>query len=132
MIPNNSINKNNILNLLIVNQRKNIPYNLRLDIDDIIRIINHIDTNPFDTDNCCIWQGVVTYNLDKLPIVNFYLKHKKKALHRLLYINYVNDLPNNTYIRHICKNKGICCNINHIELCNKLKSPNKKSLNNST
>ena len=47
--------------------------------------------------------------------INFYFNKKKIALHRLLYINYVEDVSPNEYIKFLCDNKGKCCNINHMK-----------------
>lgn len=110
--------KNQILVQLSQYQRKNLPYKLKLDFDDIQRIIENIDTSPFDDEECCIWNGYITYNNDKCKYINFYFKHRKIALHRLLYINYVGNLENKNYLKFTCNNKGTCCNIKHIEKCN--------------
>ena len=119
-IINEPISKNQILSDMLNLQRKGIISKFKLDIDDIRRIIYNINTSPFSDINCCIWTGYITDNEKcNSKYINFYFKHHKIALHRLLYINYVNDLNNNNYLRFICKNKGICCNIKHIEKFNK-------------
>ena len=116
---NNLISKNNILIQMLQKQRKGLPYKLRLDIDDIKRIVYNINYSPFSETECCIWNGYVTDNdISKTKYINFYFKHHKIALHRLLYINYIDDLNNNNYLKFICKNKGICCNVTHIEKSN--------------
>jgi len=113
---NHIISKNNILIQMLQKQRKGLPYKLRLDMDDIKRIVYNINHSPFSDTECCIWNGYVTDNeISKTKYINFYFKHHKIALHRLLYINYVDDLSCNNYLKFICKNKGICCNIKHIE-----------------
>ena len=33
----------------------------------------------------------------------------------MLYINYVEDISENEYVKFSCKNKGKCCNINHMK-----------------
>ena len=114
------ISKNQILSDMLNLQRKGLTSKFKLDIDDIQRIIYNINTSPFSDKECCIWSGYITDNEKcNSKYINFYFKHHKIALHRLLYINYVDDLDNNSYLRFICKNKGICCNITHIEKSNK-------------
>ena len=67
--------------------------------------------------NCCIWNGYITNekNQSKGTYINFYFNKKKIALHRLLYINYVDDVNSNEYIKFSCINKGKCCNVNHMK-----------------
>jgi len=113
-----SISKNQILIQMLQLQRKKLPHNLRLDIDDLKRIVYNINTSPFSDTECCIWNGYVTDNNEKCKYINFYFKHHKIALHRLLYINYTDNLESNNYLKFTCKNKGICCNIKHIEKSN--------------
>lgn len=111
-----SNSKNNILIQMIQQQKKNIPLNVKLELNDIKRILVNIEINPFSESQCCLWNGNYTEN-DKTKYINFYLKHRKVALHRLLYINYINNINNTQYLKFSCSNKGLCCNINHIELC---------------
>jgi len=112
----NQLSKNQILINMIQSQRKDLPYKIRLDMDDINRIVHNINTNPFSDSECCLWTGYITTNEEaKTKYINFYFKHHKIALHRLLYVNYIGDLENNSYLKFTCKNKGICCNIKHIE-----------------
>jgi hypothetical protein len=109
--------KNQILVQMLQYQKKNLPYKFRLDIEDLKRIVENIEISPFDENSCCIWKGYITNN-DKCKYINFYFKHRKIALHRLLYINYVCNLDDRHYLKFTCPNKGICCNIKHIEKCN--------------
>ena len=60
-------------------------------------------------------------NLPFSKYINFYFKGKKCALHRLLYLNYVGKLENKEYLKYKCKNKGVCCNINHFNKITKKK-----------
>ena len=56
------------------------------------------------------------------------------ALHRLLYINFIGNLHDNSYLQFTCKNKGACCNINHIKIKrknNSIKKPVTKSNQNT-
>lgn len=109
--------KNQILVQMLQYQKKGLPYKQRLDLDDIKRIVDNIETSPF-ADECCIWNGYVTNNNDKCKYINFYFKHRKIALHRLMYINYNGPLDDKNYLKFTCLNKGVCCNIKHIEKCN--------------
>ena len=115
---NNVTSKNQTLLQMLQLQKKGLPYKLRLDLDDIKRIVENINTSPFDNNECCIWNGYVTNNNEKCKYINFYFKNIKIALHRLLYLNYVDNLDNKNYLKFTCKNKVICCNINHIIKCN--------------
>ena len=126
------LSKNQILIQMLQLQRKGLPNNMRLDMDDIKRIVYNINNSPFTETECCLWNGYVTDNNEKCKYINFYFKHHKIALHRLLYINFVEDLETNNYLKFTCKNKGICCNIKHIEKSNvKPLAEPKKSHNNT-
>ncbi len=113
---NNQYDKNKILNELVNNQLKDVPDDKKLQLHDILRVRKNITTSIFDPKECCLWNGYVT-NLNKSnkgTYVNFYFKHKKVALHRLLYYNYIGQISKNDYLKYNCNNKGICCNINHL------------------
>ena len=124
-----------ILNELLNNQRKDVKSENKLNKNDILQISNNINSSIFDKNKCCIWKGYITNkNNNRGSYINFnFQKNKKKALHRLLYENYVDNLNKNEYIKYICKNKGSCCNINHFKKVksNKIKTkPQKKKENN--
>lgn len=101
---------NEILDQMIKRQRKNIPEEYKLYCKDMKRIIKYIDSSIFN-DNCSIWNGYITYN--KTYYVNFYLHNKKTSLHRILFINFTDNLFDNTYLTFKCKNKG-CISLNCI------------------
>ena len=63
-----------------------------------------------------MWNGYITNKTkeSKTSYINFYFRHRKVALHRLLYENYISNIPDNQYIKYTCDNKGVCCNINHM------------------
>ena len=114
--PNSSSYKkgDDIFSELIKYQRKNTPLDKKLSCSDIKRICKKLSKSIFD-DSCSLWNGSMTIvNSSKNIYVNFFYCGKKYALHRLLYINYIDDLNENEYIKFKCKNKGSCCNINHI------------------
>ena len=105
---------------LIQKQRKDCKDSKKLNLSELKRISKNLDNSIFDENNCTIWTGYITNNNseDKPSYINFYFRNKKIALHRLLYENYVDNLDKNQYLKYNCKNKGICCNINHIEVIN--------------
>lgn len=90
-----------------------IPEDKRIQFTDLKRIVKFIPCSIFGN-TCCIWKGYITNNhsLKKGKYVNFYFKNKKKALHRLLFINFKDDLKENEYIKYICENKGSCVSLN--------------------
>lgn len=115
-----------ILKELINCQRLRIDTDKKLKKSDIKRISNYLDGSVFDEHNCTLWQGYVTNknNKKKGSYVNFYFNKKKVALHRLLYLNYVDELDSQEYLKFTCDNPGKCCNVNHL-------SKFKYSMNNS-
>ena len=111
---NNNLS-NIILYDLIINQRNIINNNMRLSYNDLKRISKYLITSIFNNNDCCIWNGYLsTIKNNKHNYINFFFNKKKYSLQRLLYINYIDDLNNNEYIKYNCDNKGSCCNINHI------------------
>lgn len=109
--------KDDILDELLVNQRKHVPFSKKLQFSDLKRICKHIDGNIFNNTKCCLWTGYITNvnNVNKGVYINFFFRKKKVALHRLLYINFVDDLNKNEYLKFNCANGGKCCNIHHIK-----------------
>merc|ERR1712166_1645454 len=110
---------NNISNLfeeLIKKQRKSCKENKKLTLQDIRRIAKNLKSSIFDSSCCSMWDGYITNKnkASKSSYINFYFRHRKVALHRLLYENYVSDIEESQYIKYNCSNKGICCNINHM------------------
>ena len=112
------INNNNIyLKELLTKQLKNVSITKKLNYNDIKRISKFLSSSIFDEKKCSLWNGYITNekNQSKGTYINFYFNKKKIALHRLLYINYINDIDNNDYIKFCCNNKGKCCNIHHMK-----------------
>ena len=109
-------NKNKLLIELINNQRIDANSEKKFSLKEITRLCNNITTSIFDENECCLWNGYIS-NLKngRDKYINFYYRGNKYALHRLLYLNYVGDLKKSEYLKYTCKNKGICCNINHIK-----------------
>jgi hypothetical protein len=106
------------LHELTSKQIKNISYDKRLNFSDLKRIAKYINGSIFSIDNCSLWRGYITNenNPIKGTYINFYFKNKKVALHRLLYINFIESLVDgNEYLKYSCENRGKCCNINHIK-----------------
>jgi hypothetical protein len=111
---------------LVENQLKHIyPPNLRLSRDDISRIVKRIETSIFDPNQCCIWRGATTNknkNGGKNAYGSLFFDKKKHGVHRLIYANYVGQIPNErTTIKRICSNKVKCQNVNHLLACTKQK-----------
>ena len=125
-------NTNGILVELIKNQKRDISSDKKLSYNDLKRISKYLKKSIFD-DECSIWSGYITVinNDDKHSYINFYFNRKKHALHRLLYINYIDNLEDNEYIKFKCNNKGKCCNISHFYKNNKNtdESPKTPSIN---
>lgn len=115
---NSSLIKKKFLKELISRQIKSVQPHRRLLQKDMNRIVGYIESSIFDEKKCCLWNGYVT-NADhdkKGTYVNFFFRNKKVALHRLLYENFVGELSDDHYLKYTCpcKNKGRCCNINHM------------------
>lgn len=124
---------NNILKELLIKQIKNIDQTKKLSFSDIKRISKFLQTSIFDENNCSIWNGYITNekNQSKGTYINFYFNKKKIALHRLLYINYVEDISDEEYIKYTCDNKGKCCNIHHMVKNSFAKNTNDKPKKNN-
>jgi hypothetical protein len=116
-IEKKKLGKTQLLHELMQKQRKEIPEDKKIYPSDMKRICKNITSSIFDKTNCCQWEGYIT-NLNKVnkgTYVNFYYGGKKVALHRLLYINFVEDLSPDEYLKFNCENKGSCCNVYHLK-----------------
>lgn len=123
-------NKDDLLKEMVNKQLKNIPHDKKLNYTDMKRIIDGTKKSIFDGDECCLWSKSLTNKKNKSNsqcYINFWLKGDKKPLHRILHINYVDNLESNHYIKYICDNKGVCCNINHFKKVEK-KIKNEKKI----
>ena len=125
-------NKSNLFQELITKQRSECKDSRKLTLSDIKRISKNINQSIFDCSCCSLWNGYVTNKTQKTKTsyINFYFRHKKVALHRLLYENYVSDIPDNQYIKYSCDNKGVCCNLNHmytLDVIKPVEEPEKKT-----
>ena len=110
-----NMNKNKLLTELCLKQRKKTDKKYFLELNDLIRLLKNIDNSIFNQNECVLWKGYLTKcNNNKSCYVNFYLKKRKLALHRILYINFIDDLDIKYYLKYTCNNPGKCCNINHI------------------
>lgn len=84
---------------------------------DIHRIVSHTDRSIITSPECVLWKGYIANRnkQEKGMYINFYFKNRKKVpLHRLLYKNYVGDIKPGEYVKYMCSNKGMCCNVNHM------------------
>lgn len=101
---------------MLEKQQNNINYKNKLHYNDMKRISKYINQSIFHPTECCIWNGYITNITNNKGIyINFFFNCKKVALHRLLYINFIENLSNEDYIKFLCPNKGKCCNINHMK-----------------
>ena len=109
-------NNEMIFHELIKKQRQDCKESKKLTLHDIKRISKNIKNSIFDSSGCSLWDGYVTNKnkTSKSSYINFYFRHRKVALHRLLYENYVSNLEDGQYIKYSCDSKGICCNLNHM------------------
>ena len=108
------INKHKLHTEMIANQRKTHDIKYNLETNDLLRVCKNIDLSIFYSDECVLWKKFLTKtNNDKSCYVNFHLRKKKFALHRILYINFIGDLKPNQYLKYACDNPGQCCNLQH-------------------
>jgi hypothetical protein len=108
--------KDKMVKIMIKLQLSKVPLDKKLTFKDMKRICKNINSDIFNNDICSIWTGHITNsnNGAKGKYINFYFRGKKRALHRLLYTNFVGMLLKDEYLKFSCENKGICCNINHL------------------
>jgi hypothetical protein len=104
--------KKDLLNELIIKQRKNVPNEVLLNYKDLNRLVENIDTSIFG-DKCTLWKGFI-HSYKNNFYINFYFKGSKKNLSRLLYYNFIEKInDDDEYIKNTCINGGKCCNITH-------------------
>lgn len=108
---------NELLRELLLKQIKTVPQDKKLQYTDLKRICKYIGGSIFDEHKCCLWNGYITNvnNSNKGTYINFYFRNKKVALHRLLYINFVDELQDDEYLKFSCENKGRCCTVSHLK-----------------
>ena len=125
----NTMDSNELLMELVNKQLKNVDSKKKLQYADLTRICKYIKTSIFDENQCCLWGGYVTNygKSTKGVYINFYFKSKKAALHRLLYVNFIEALNDDEYLKFNCENKGNCCNITHLKKFKYNKEQRKKS-----
>lgn len=126
---NNKIFSNNKIYKELINKQIKVSNSNKLSTQDIKRIAKNLNMSIFNPTDCCIWNGYITNvnNNKRGTYINFYFKKKKVTLHRLLYNNYISELSKDEYIKFTCKNKGKCCNINHMKKY-KYNNPKKKNI----
>jgi hypothetical protein len=108
---------NELLKELLSKQIKTVPQDKKLQYTDLKRICKYVTSSIFEENKCCLWNGYITNinNSNKGTYINFYFRNKKVALHRLLYINFVDELRDDEYLKFSCEHKGRCCNIYHLK-----------------
>lgn len=99
-------------------QLQNLDPEKKLTFSDIKRIANYLDNDIFTESKCCIWKGYIS-STSKKPgkgnYVNFYFRHKKVPLQRIIYENFIDSISDEEFLKFKCENKGKCCNMNHVE-----------------
>lgn len=113
---------------LIEQQRKNIPSIGKLgklSKNDLKRIIDKIDIGILDINLCWIWKGTVQdHNGKGHQHGIIWYNRKYVQTHRIMYHNFINDVPeykpNGLIILHKCthENNGRCINPWHLKLSN--------------
>jgi hypothetical protein len=111
------VNHSDLLQEMLDKQLKSTPYNKKLSFGDLKRMVKYIDKSIFDKGKCCLWKGYVTNSNSngKVQYINFYFKKRKTALHRILYGNFTENLGDDEYLKFTCRNRGKCCNLNHMQ-----------------
>lgn len=106
-----------LLEELVEKQLKTVPVGKKFGYDDLKRLCKYLGVSIFDENICSLWKGYVTNTkkTHKGVCINFYFNHKKIALNRLLYVNFVGELADNEYLKFSCENKGKCCNVTHLK-----------------
>jgi hypothetical protein len=113
------INKKHIYDEMIEKQIKNVEATKHLGHKEFVRIVDYIDKSIFG-DECSVWTGYICYentDIKRTNYVNFFVKTRKYALHRLLYSNFIAPLTDADIIKFTCNNKGKCCTLKHLKLC---------------
>lgn len=93
-------------------QRKNIANNDiygRMSFEDIKRVEKNIQGDIFSNE-CCSYKGEIT-NKNYLTIS---FNGIKVSVLRLLYHNYIDDITENHILTYKCKNRSLCCCLNHL------------------
>lgn len=113
--------RDKMIKKILKRQLKTVKSDVKLEFRDVRRICKNIDGNIFNKSKCCLWTGKVinNNNKEKGRYVNFYFNGKKRALHRLLYCNFIENLAPDEYLTFTCKNKGVCCNLKHFKKISK-------------
>ena len=108
------VDKKDLLTEMQMKQHSVIDKKYRLENSDIERLCKYINKSIFTSDGCVLWSGYLTKsNGGKSHYVNFFIKGKKLAVHRILYINFIGELKTSQYLKYTCENPGCCCNLSH-------------------
>lgn len=92
-------------------QRKEVPVDLRLDHQDLMRLLKMVpaDQSVFSGD-CVLWMGYVNQSR---RYVYFYHRGRKRNLHRLLFMNFSDPLSRAYYVKMSCGNHR-CVSVHHM------------------
>ena len=99
---------------MVERQQSGVDPKRRLSAHYLSAVSKRIDSSIFHQSQCCLWSGRITTN--GMKRVNLYNNGKKMNLHRLLHHNFVGPLCDNQHLARARVSKGMCCNINHIEI----------------
>jgi hypothetical protein len=113
---------NEIFDLLKNNVKDTTTDYLKLNDNDLMRLAKYIDGNIFKGNDCVLWKGYINQHGSKTQYAKISYRGKKVLLHRLLYHNFINNITDEDEIIYLCKNRGKCCLIKHLQL--RIKSPN--------
>jgi hypothetical protein len=105
--------KVNIANELQQKQRNNVPKEWKLSYKQMERISKYLPESIFDQSKCIEWEGYVD-NTHSIAPFYFNSKNEKTSIHRVLYLNFIGDLQEDEKVKHNCKFKKRCCNLNHM------------------
>jgi DNA-binding transcriptional regulator YiaG len=116
----------NVMEFLLNKQRSNIS-NIgklgKLSKNDLERIICKIDINSLNKHDCWIWKGTVQDHIRKGHQHGVIWYNKKYVqVHRIMYHNYIDDVPeykpSGVIVLHKCshENNGKCINPWHLKL----------------
>lgn len=97
------------------NQRKNITpigsYD-SMNFFECLRINRFIRNANIFSDNCIVFDNKNKKNNKNYISVSY--NGKKVSLLKLLYINFVDDIPENKHIKYLCDHGGLCLSLKHI------------------
>lgn len=80
------------------------------------RLAAHVDIG-----DCWVWTGARTYGYGRVMV-----EGRSALVHRWVYENLVDDIPEGHHLDHLCRNKP-CCNPDHLEVVTPLENTRRGS-----